>query len=43
MVVTAIDYLLQAMLLSEPWITIADLQIDDGEEEDDKYLMMLRM
>ena len=31
------------MLLSQPLITIADLQIDDGEDEDDAYLMLLRM
>ena len=35
--------MLQAMLLSEPLITIADLQIDDDEDEDEDYLMLLRM
>ena len=35
--------MLQAMLLSDPVITIADLQIDDDEDEDEDYLMLLRM
>ena len=35
--------MLQAMLLTEPLITIADLQIDDDQDEEEDYLMLLRM